>query len=429
MNMNLTLAFVIALSFTLGGQKAFAQQEWKPFYADLQSVTVAPPPDSKVTSDELREIIALQTNPDKALHEKIHQWHIGPPSYVWELMSYNFFDSTTYWIRTQSYMHVAIYDALVAANSVQATRPAPHEHSPDIRKLGSAGDYAYPCSYSVAAGAAATVLGYLFPEKKDSLMTLAHEVADIRVLAGLQYRSDTREGLKLGIAIAEQVIRRAMADGYEKPYTDTMPTGRIYYSGKPIKREVHKMKTWVLESPSQFRSPPPPDIEQDMQLLRDFKRTDVGTWKAYRWEFSDPWGDIIRQKVLEYRFSSLRAAFAYALVSVANYDFMTAHWDGKYTYFRARPDQYDPTFKAISPTPPSPGYPAGHGTSGYTNAHVLTYLFPYDSALFFNMAKEVNDSRFEAGFHFRSDNEAGMILGEKIGHEVVKWGKQRAESQ
>jgi membrane-associated phospholipid phosphatase len=414
------------LCYLFIAQKTVAQQQWKPFYAEIKLATIAPPPGVQQTKDELKEILSLQPKLDTLLLRQIHFWHAGPPSYVWSNVANNLSDTAAYWIRTEAYMQVAIYDALLAAKAGNVyKRTAPYQLSAKVKNRGTVSDYSYPCNHSVAAGAAATVLGYLFPAKKDSLMQVANQVADMRVAAGLQYRSDTKEGLKLGIAIAQQIIKRAMADGYDKFYTDTLPKGRMYYTGKPIKRELHKMKTWVLTSPSQFRSSPPPsDIEKDMELIRAFKRTDEGKWKSYHWEFSNPWGEVLSQKVLEYHLTPLEAAFAYALVGIANYDFMTAHWDGKYTYFRARPDQYDTTFKAISPTPPSPSYPAGHGTSAYTNANVLSYLFPYDSALFYQMAEEANNSRFEAGFHYPSDNEAGKILGEKIGKEIVKWGKQ-----
>ncbi|MEJ7821374.1 MAG: hypothetical protein WKF85_03575 [Chitinophagaceae bacterium] len=42
------------------------------------------------------------------------------------------------------------------------------------------------------------------------------------------------------------------------------------------------------------------------------------------------------------------------------------------------------------------------------------------------MAKEANDSRFEAGVHYRSDNTAGEALGRKIGAELVRWAKGKS---
>ncbi len=177
-------------------------------------------------------------------------------------------------------------------------------------------------------------------------MKQARALADLRVASGLQYRSDTEAGLALGAAIARQVLARADDDGYERLYTGTIPSGRQYYTGKPLKREYFALRTWALDSPSQFRSPPPPDLEQDMALLKAFKQDDSSRYRSLHWEFSWPWGEVMDQKVLEYGMaaSPLQAAYAYALVSISDYDNQVAHWDGKYTYFRARPDQYDPGY-------------------------------------------------------------------------------------
>lgn len=120
-----------------------------------------------------------------------------------------------------------------------------------------------------------------------------------------------------------------------------------------------------------------------------------------------------------------KAAFVYALISISDYDTQIAHWDSKYTYYRARPNQFDTTFVSLFTTPPSPSYPAGHATGAYADATVLSFLFPYDRAEFFDMAKEATHSRFEAGVHYISDNTAGETLGRKIGEEVVKWAKNK----
>jgi len=164
-----------------------------------------------------------------------------------------------------------------------------------------------------------------------------------------------------------------------------------------------------------------------MAQVKAFKRDDNSRYRSLRWEYSWPWGDVMDHKVLEYGMtaSPLQAAHAYAVVSVSDYDNQVAHWDGKYTYFRARPDQYDPAYQPLFPTPPSPSYPAGHGTMAFTRATVMSYLFPYDRDYFFALAKEANDSRFEGGVHYRSDNEAGEILGRKVGEEVVAWARRR----
>jgi hypothetical protein len=167
---------------------------------------------------------------------------------------------------------------------------------------------------------------------------------------------------------------------------------------------------------------------KDIEEMKAFKADNNAQYRAFRWEFSWPWGDVVDQKILEYIFTSNapKAAFVYALVSISDYDNQIAHWDSKYTYYRARPNQFDTTFASLFTTPASPSYPAGHGTMAYTRAIVLSYLFPYDREQFFEMAKEANHSRFEAGVHYMSDNIAGEALGRKIGEEVVRWAKGKS---
>ena len=48
------------------------------------------------------------------------------------------------------------------------------------------------------------------------------------------------------------------------------------------------------------------------------------------------------------------------------------------------------------------------------------YFFPYEKDLFTKIAKDGAESRFHAGIHFRSDNDAGLTLGEKVAGKVVE---------
>ncbi|HEX8425949.1 hypothetical protein [Hymenobacter sp.] len=95
-----------------------------------------------------------------------------------------------------------------------------------------------------------------------------------------------------------------------------------------------------------------------------------------------------------------RAARVYGLLSIATYS------------------------PALPGTPPHPGYPSGHTTIFNARAMVLSYLFPEDTKIFQKNAKEVAESRFEAGIYFRVDNTVGLEMGEKVGAEVVKRAQQ-----
>jgi hypothetical protein len=51
---------------------------------------------------------------------------------------------------------------------------------------------------------------------------------------------------------------------------------------------------------------------------------------------------------------------------------------------------------------------------------LFPYFFPYDKTLFEAVARDGAESRFHAGIHFRSDNDAGLVLGEKVAEKVIE---------
>jgi hypothetical protein len=62
---------------------------------------------------------------------------------------------------------------------------------------------------------------------------------------------------------------------------------------------------------------------------------------------------------------------------------------------------------------------------GAVNAEICSYFFPEARSYFVKRAKDGAESRFQGGIHFRSDNEAGLELGRKVGIAIV----QKAKSQ
>jgi hypothetical protein len=116
-----------------------------------------------------------------------------------------------------------------------------------------------------------------------------------------------------------------------------------------------------------------------------------------------------------------RAARINAVVNVTSYDAFVACWDAKYTYWGIRPNQYDTTFRpAIIVTPPFPGYPSGHAALSSAMAEIYSYFFPDEKDLFRQKAKDAAESRFQAGIHFRTDNEVALELGKKVATKIIQ---------
>ena len=85
---------------------------------------------------------------------------------------------------------------------------------------------------------------------------------------------------------------------------------------------------------------------------------------------------------------------------------------------------YDSTYKPLINATIS-GYPSGHATGAATTAAVLQYFFPADAKQFQQLAQDCADSRFDAGIHFRTDNETGLRMGAAIGKYITEtWMKK-----
>jgi hypothetical protein len=340
---------------------------------------------------------------------------------------------------------VAIADAMVAAWDSKYAHSRPRPNEADARldtALRAPRSPSYPCEYSVAAGAGSTVLAHFFPKDAAHFAAAAEEAARSRVLAGVVYPSDARAGLELGRAVGGRVIEALKLDG--QTWTGTIPVGPGLWQGTdPVGIDQVRWKLFVLSSASQFRPGPPPAPDSperaaEIAEVKNFKRTPVTNSKAIYWQFGHyggPWlthrfGDEIGKRLAEAGLdrNPPRAARAYALVHVAYYESYIAAQDGKYHYWTARPNQFDPSISTVFPTPNFPTYPSNAAALGAASAVVLSHLFPRDATRFKGWATESGESRIWAGIHFRSDIEAGYEIGRKVGAAVVERARRDGQS-
>ena len=407
--------------------------------ASVEDVRPAPPPDQAATLAELAELKALVGQRDAAAAAQVAYWDAGSPSYRWEQIALAQFKSKTIvgvrLSRGLALMNVAIYDALVAAWAAKYTynRPRPSSLDPTLTTLVAVPNSpAYPAEQAVAAGAAATILGYLFPEDAQSVAAKAEEAAHSRLLAGVNYPSDVEAGLELGRQVAQQVIARARSDGSDAVWDGQMPTGPGYWSGtKPYEPLAGTLQTWVLASGDALRPPPPlaydsPELAAELSEIKAITHTWQLDQQAMYWQTLDGvfdyWYDNASRHIFEHHLDSNppQAARIYAALSISQYDAYIACWDAKYTYWAMRPFQLDKEIVTLFPTPNHPSYPSGHGCTLGAVAATLGKLFPEQAEFINGVADKQAESRIDAGIHFRSDIKAGLALGRAVSDLVFK---------
>jgi membrane-associated phospholipid phosphatase len=413
---------------------------WKTWVlASGSQLRLPPPPDRSATEAEIRGLRELAAQRDAAALDRISFWDAGAPGYRWneilgeEFRKHGIGGATS--SREASLMHVAIYDATIAAwdSKYAYERPRPSEVDATLATaLPTPSSPSYPAEHAVVAAAAAGVLAYLFPDDAQSLMDQAEEAAQSRVLAGVQYPSDIAAGLELGRRVAALVVERGQHDGSEAPWQGSVPPGPGTWSGtNPVAPTFGTFKPWVLTSGSQLRPGPPPAFDSDQEAaelaeLATFPRTFATNAAANFWQTpvgtSTYWISLADQKLLEYRLDTdpPRAARVLALMSLSAFDATVACWDAKYTYWAIRPFQLDPTFTPVIPTPNHPSYPSAHGCHSGSQGAMLAHLFPRDAAMATERAEEAAMSRLWGGIHFRSDIDAGLALGRTVAAMVIE---------
>ena len=418
---------------------------WKTWVIPSARDFRAPPPPNDAGA-EITKLKTLAKQRDATAKDLIAYWDVGPPSYRWQEIALDevLRDNLPWqWaVRDFALMHAAIYDAMLTAwdSKYAYNRKRPSEVDAGlVTALTNPASPSYPAEHAVAAGAAAEVLSYLFPERAAYFAGRAEEAGRSRLLAGVQYPSDVTAGIELGRRVAALVIERGKADGSDAKWTGTVPAGPGKWNGaNPILPQVAMWKTWVLDSPSEFRPPPPlahdsPQKAAELAEIKNFARTSKTNSAAYFWEYAvgglrahQYWSRQIGRLLLEYRLDNdpPLAARAYALQNIAGLDTGIACWDGKYTYWAIRPFQLDPDVKTLFPTPNHPSYPAAHACISTAEAMILGYLFPRDAAALAAGAEEAAESRVWAGIHYRSDIVAGAALGRAVAAKVIGRAQQ-----
>lgn len=378
--------------------------------------------------EEIAKVISAQQALSAKDIQQIEYWNAGGPGYRWYDMMFDLWmtDGSGNGAVANLLMGTASYDATITAweTKYAYNRPRPFAASNKIKSYAVRPESpSYPCEHSVVAGVAVTLISHFYPTLKDSVIRMAQRQMNSRIAAGVAFPGDTQAGFELGKKIAALEIERTKDFVSKKPWDGKIPDKPGLWNGKsPMMPMARYNKTVVLDSAGQFRPGPPPDFTKDMDELRNYKQTFRSKANAFHYASLATNDDLLSRKLFEYNLhlNAPRTARIHAAVCVMYYDAFTACWDAKYSYWGIRPDQLDPTYKPLIPTPPFPGYPSGHATMSGAMEVLYSYFFPNDQALFKQVAKDGAESRFQGGIHFRTDNEVGLELGRKVATKIVE---------
>ena len=411
---------------------------WRPWLLTSGSqLRPPPPPDRAATEAELRELKAMVGQRDGAALEGIRFWDAGPAPYRWTEALIEWTQVRTFlangplW-RAFALVTAAMADATIAAWDAKYAynRPRPTEQDPSLTAaVAVPRSPSYPSEHAAAAGAAATVLGYLFPGDAEELDGLAQEAARSRVQAGVQYPSDAAAGLELGRRVGALAIQRGRTDNSDATWDGVIPAGTGLWTGtNPGGVPERAWRPWALAAPDQLRPDPPPafgsdELAAELAEVKAFPRTPRTTALALSWQYGAygnsagivHWTREASRRLMEERrdADAPGAARLYALLSVGLHDAWIATQEAKFHYWTARPNQLDPAITTVFPTPNHPAFPSNRAALGMA-AEIMARSFPAEAEPFRRTAEQIGESALWAGIHFRSDIAAGAAIGRGV---------------
>jgi hypothetical protein len=390
-----------------------------------------------VSQEEIAEVVGFLESPSDEMTTAINTWGTNPATAPWIATTNAAFAefkvSGMRQARNLALLHTAMHDAAVAAWDAQLAydRASPAASDDRIVPVAAIDPDAptFPSEHAAIAAAAATVLGYLFPDAADGRFDdLAEEAAMSRVWAGAAFPSDAEARLLLGKAVGERAVTRGQSDGSDAVFDpSTMPTGPGVWTptppafADPLEPLGGTWKAWILEQNDQFRPAPPPKydspawqseltaVQEIVQSRTLAQRTDA-TW----WQMAANFYEWTHELIASHGLDTPHAARVLAYQAASMADAVTAVWDAKYTWWTSRPITEDPDLVTAFPTPPYPAYPSGYSAYIGAMSQVAGLFFPEAAEQLDELCWRAVRSRAWAGIHYPMDNEVGMTIGRRV---------------
>jgi hypothetical protein len=226
---------------------ALGEEPWKsmesparppmlPFYGNVKVwlipnvATVRPvAPVSTKSADlqkQLAEVKEYTSNPTRENIAIIHFWADGtgtqtPPGH-WNAIACDDIKkvqmSEVRTARNLALLNMSLMDAAISCWDTKSFYyyPRPSQLDNSIKTLTGLPNFpSFTSGHSTFSGAAATVLGYIFPNNKATYDNFAKDASNSRLFGGIHYRMDCEVGLQVGTKIGNYAIDRAKIDGAE----------------------------------------------------------------------------------------------------------------------------------------------------------------------------------------------------------------------
>jgi len=287
-----------------------------------------------------------------------------------------------------------------------------------------------------------------------------------------------RRGAEIGARVAKEILAWRQNDGWIvspfPPYSEPLLPGRWQptppASAAATFTHLQHAAPMAVLSATQFLPSPPPSLTSaryaadlnEVKLLGKFDsaaRTDEQTTIARLWSavdtttgFFSVWNNVARDVVEARNLSLVEAARMFVLVNVSIHDALQTTQASKFVYGVWRPitairaadtdlnaaTDPDPAWLPLIPTPPYPAYAGNLATIGASAARALqlacrtndmpvAVTWKGSGVLpdvtrqfegFWAAAEEEALARIYGGIHYRSDQEAGQLVGRSVAEFV-----------
>ncbi len=352
--------------------------------------------------------------------------------------------------------HLAMFEAVNAIT---------RDYEPYLRTINAAPG-ASPEAAAVTA--AHQVLSNYFPGRANVL-----DADRAQSLAAIADGTAKTDGIAAGEAAAAAMIAQRLNDGSGSPVPYTPITGVGFWQPTPpafaAATFLHwgRMTPFGIARPDQFRPRPPPELTSNRYRkdynevksvgdalsnidLRPQHRIDVVRYIAMT-SPTQVWNSVAFQLSQANQLSLPENARLFALLNMSIADGAIAVFEAKYVYNLWRPvtairagdldgnpgTEPDPAYNTFIATPPYPSYPSGAGGLGNAGRSLLERIFgrgrqvvtlsnpalPGVTLRYTNLrhiTDDLADARIYGGIHFRFDQDASEVLGERVAAYVVR---------